>query len=103
MHHSLVNPMPGAPFLARSVREKWGVKPPLDARIHLFLFDERLPLGLRDASPHGGAKTSALFTRAQGGILHQRTVAETVLPRNWKICHPERSNHFAQRSGCEVE
>jgi hypothetical protein len=32
-----------------------------------------------------GAKTSILFKQAQGGILHQGTVAETVLPRNWKI------------------
>ena len=48
-----------------------GVKHPLDARIHLFLFDEFLRVGLRDAFPHGGAKTSVLFKQAQGGILHQ--------------------------------
>jgi hypothetical protein len=28
------------------VREKWGVNHPLDARIHLFLFDEFLPVGI---------------------------------------------------------
>ena len=49
------------------------------------------------------AKTSVLLKQAQGVILHQRTVAETALPRNQKICHPERSNCFAQRSGCGVE
>jgi hypothetical protein len=43
--------LPGAPFLARPVREKWGVKHPRDARIHLFLFDEFLPVGPRDAFP----------------------------------------------------
>jgi len=32
-----------------------------------------------------GAKTSVPFQQAQAGILHQWTVAETVLPRNWKI------------------
>jgi len=48
-----------------------GVKHPLDTRIHLFLCDEFLPVGLRDALPHGGAKTSVLFKQAQGGILHQ--------------------------------
>jgi hypothetical protein len=48
-----------------------GVKHPLDARIHLFLFDEFLTVGLRDAFSHGGAKTSVLFKQAQGGILHQ--------------------------------
>jgi hypothetical protein len=31
------------------MREKWGVKHPLDARIHLFLFDEFLPVGLHGA------------------------------------------------------
>ena len=50
-----------------------------------------------------GAKTSVLLKQAQGDILHQWTVAETVLPRSWKIGHPERSNCFAQRSGCGVE
>jgi hypothetical protein len=49
------------------------------------------------------AKTIILFKQAQASILHQWTVAETVLPRNRKICHPERSNCFAQRSGCGVE
>jgi hypothetical protein len=29
-----------------------------------------------------GAKTSVLSKQAQGGILHQGTVTETVLPRN---------------------
>ena len=32
-----------------------------------------------------GAKTIILFKQAQGSTLHQGTVAETVLPRNWKI------------------
>ena len=41
------------------------------SRVHLFLFDEFLPVGLHDAFPHGGAKTSVLFKQAQGGILHQ--------------------------------
>ena len=50
-----------------------------------------------------GAKTSVRLKQAQGGILHQWTAAETALPRNWKICRPERSNCFAQRSGCGVE
>jgi len=48
-----------------------GVKHPLDARIHLFLFDEFLPVGVRDAFPRSGAKTSVLLKQAQGGILHQ--------------------------------
>jgi hypothetical protein len=48
-----------------------GVKQPLDARIHLFPFDEFLPVGLRDAFAHGGAKTSVLLKQTQGGILHQ--------------------------------
>jgi len=77
--------MPGAPFLAGSVREKWGVQHPLAARIHLSPSAEFLPVGLRHAFPHLGAKTSVRFKQAQGGILHQGTVAETVLPRNWKI------------------
>jgi hypothetical protein len=40
-------------------------------RIHLSPSAEFLTAGLRDAFPHGGAKTSILFKQAQGGILHQ--------------------------------
>jgi len=54
-----------------SIGSASGVKHPLDARIHLFFFDEFLTVGLRDAFPHSGAKTSVLFKQAQGGILHQ--------------------------------
>jgi hypothetical protein len=48
-----------------------GVKRPLDARVHLFLFDKFPPVGLRDAFPHGGAKTGVLFKQAQDGIHYQ--------------------------------
>ena len=48
-----------------------GVKHPFEVRIHLFLFDEFPPAGLRDAFPHGRAKTSVLIKQAQGGIPHQ--------------------------------
>jgi hypothetical protein len=51
------------------------VKHPLDARIHLFLFDEFLTVGLRDAFPHGGAKTSVPLKQAQGGIFTNRSVS----------------------------
>jgi hypothetical protein len=55
-------------------------------RIHLFLFDEFLPVGVRDAFAHGGAKTSVLFKQAQGGILRQplgiRTGMTGLVPRS---------------------
>ena len=46
------------------------VKRPLDTRVHLFLFDKFPPVGLRDAFPYGGAKTSILFKQAQDCILY---------------------------------
>jgi hypothetical protein len=40
-----------------------------------LLFDEFLTFRLRDAFPHGGAKTSGLFKQAQGGIITSRSVS----------------------------
>jgi hypothetical protein len=48
-----------------------GVKHPLDARVHLFLFDKFPPVGLRDTFPHGSAKTGILFKQAHDSILYQ--------------------------------
>ena len=48
-----------------------GLKHPLDARVHLFLFDKFPSIGLRDAFSHGGTKPRVLFKQAQDRILYQ--------------------------------
>jgi hypothetical protein len=47
------------------------VEHPLDARVHLFLFDKFPSVGLRNAFPHGGAKTGILLKQADDSILYQ--------------------------------
>jgi hypothetical protein len=63
----LANPL----RLLESTEHASGVKHPFDTGVHLFLFDKLPPVGLRDAFPHGGAKTRILFKQAHDLILYQ--------------------------------
>jgi hypothetical protein len=52
-----------------------GVKHPLDARIHLFLFDEFLPVGLRDAFRTAARKRASFSSGRKAASFTSRSVS----------------------------